>query len=288
MAQLNTWADVSALANNIQSDVYFVARAANFMQGLVSIKNDTAGMAPRKNYEYNAGVADDIGESDDLTGDAFTPSVLSTLTPGEIGEQFVLTDQRLADSATIADIRNDAARELGFAASDKVEADLLGDFRSLTGGTIGASGSAMTWGYLFAAATVARVSIKRETVPLYAVLHEYQWHVLAKAASVAGTSIAQAPQFTDSVMATWYRGTVAGINLFVTPNSNMLVSTDAYGAVFAKEALALDWRRPIRIEPERDASRRCYEFNMSAVFAHGVWRPTWGVQLISAATAPTS
>ena len=43
------------------------------------------------------------------------------------------------------------------------------------------------------------------------------------------------------------------------------------------DALALDMRRAPRLEPERDASRRGYELNLSAVYAHGVWRPKFGV-----------
>ena len=37
---------------------------------------------------------------------------------------------------------------------------------------------------------------------------------------------------------------------------------------------------PSRLEPERDASRRGWELNLSTVYAHGVWRPTYGVQMI--------
>ena len=63
---------------------------------------------------------------------------------------------------------------------------------------------------------------------------------------------------------------------------------DFVGAVFPRNAIALDWRRRPRVEPERDASRRGWEFNMSSVYAHGVWRPALGVQFIFDASAPTS
>ncbi len=114
--------------------------------------------------------------------------------------------------------------------------------------------------------------------------------MLAKAASVAGASLAQAPGFTQAITTQTPVGQVAsfmGVPIYQTfqsPDSN----DDFRGAVFAQDAIAIDWRRPIRIEPERKASRRGTQYNMSAVYAHGVWRPSLGVQMIFDATAPTS
>jgi hypothetical protein len=64
--------------------------------------------------------------------------------------------------------------------------------------------------------------------------------------------------------------------------------SDFTGGIFPKDAIAMDWRRPVRVEPQRDASRRGTEYNMSAVYAHGVWRAGLGVKMIFDATAPTS
>jgi len=72
--------------------------------------------------------------------------------------------------------------------------------------------------------------------------------------------------------------------VFASPDTN----SDFIGGVFPATALAIDWRRGIKVEAERNASRRGTEFNMSAVYAHGVWRPALGVKMTFAATAPTS
>ena len=74
--------------------------------------------------------------------------------------------------------------------------------------------------------------------------------------------------------------------VFAAPNA----SDDFTGGVFPREALAIDWRRAIRVMPQRDESRGGggTEFNMSAIYAHGIWRPTRGVQMVFDATAPTS
>jgi hypothetical protein len=288
MAQLNTFADVAALALAVQHDAVFIERDTNFMPGIVTAFGDMSGGNERKNYQYNEGVAKTVGEDDDLTSEAFTPALLSTLTPGEIGLQFFLTDKRV-ESDLPENIRNDAAQELGFAARDRIESDLLGQFVNLTGGTVGAAGTIITWGYVFAAATVCRASMKNRGLPLNLVLHEYQWHVLAKAASIAGITLAQIP---DRIVggSAWYMGTVLGanINCFATTNITIDSNVDARGAIFARPAIAYDVRRPIRIEPERDASRRGWELNMSALYAHGVWRPKFGVQLLFDAAVPES
>lgn len=283
---LNTWSDISSIAQNIQDDAIFVIREAGQMQGLITVFRDASGMNPRVGYQYNQGTALAVAEVDDLTSKAFTPSADQTLTPAEIGLQFFVTDQR-RDSEAPESIITDAGRELGLAALDKIESDLVGDIASLTGGTVGTAGSAITWGYVAAAIAQARNANKSNSIPLACVVHGYQWSVLAKAASVAGASVAVAPNFQDEMTRNGFVANFMGVpmyQVFATPDSG----NDFTGGVFPREALAIDWRRAVRVEPERDASRRGTEFNMSAVYAHGIWRPTRGVKMIFDAQAPTS
>lgn len=284
---LNLYSDVSAIANAVQDDAIFVLREMQQMPGLVTVLTDMSGLNPRKGYQYNAGTALVVAEGDDLTSKSFTPALDQTLTPIEIGLQFFISDSR-AESQLPERILTDAARELGMAANDKVEADLVADMASLTGGTVGTAGSVITWGYLAAAIAQARYVNKSNSVPLAAVIHEYQWAVLAKSASIAGASVAAvAPNFQENVTATGFVAQFMGVPIYKTfqaPDAN----TDFTGGVFPREALALDWRRPIRVEGERKASRRGLELNMSAVYAHGVWRPNRGIKMIFDAATPTA
>jgi hypothetical protein len=289
MTQLNTYSDVSGIANAMQENALFVIRETAQMQSYVRMYNDMTGLNPRKGYQYNKAAAATIGETDDLTSSAFTPSLLATLTPAEIGLQFFVTDSR-AESELPENIIRDGSLELGLAASDKVETDIVGDFASLTGGTIGTAGSTITWGYMAAAISQARNANKNVSVPLVAVIHGYQWAVLAKAASVAGATVAVAPNFQDRVTAQSPLGQVSqfmGVPIFQTfqPADT---NADFTGAVFARDAIAMDWRRAVRIEAQRDSSRRGTEYNMSAVYAHGVWRAALGVKMIFDAAAPTA
>ena len=287
---LNTWADVSSIAQSIQEDAIFIVREMGMMQNLVTMFTDASGANTRKSYAFNSGTAVSIGETDDLVSHTLTPALDQTLTPAEIGLQYFVTDLRLESEAP-EQWRNAASQELGLAALDKVETDLVGDLANLTGGTIGTAGSVITWGYVAAAIAVARNANKMAAKPLVSVIHGYQWAVLAKSASVAGASVVNAPAYQDqitrtggsSVMVATFMG-VPIYQTFAAPDA----SDDFTGGVFPREAIAIDWRRQVRIEEQRKASRRGTEYNMSAVYAHGVWLPARGVKMIFDATAPTS
>ena len=286
MAQINTWSDISSIANAVQEDAYLVIRETAIMKNFVTVFSDLSGGNLRKSYEYNSVTAATINEADDLNSSAFTPSAGQTLTPAEIGAQFFITDLRAASEAPES-VLTDAARELGFAAADKINNDIAGDMASLTGGTIGAAGSVITWGYVAAAIAQARNASKSLAVPLNCVIHGYQAAVLAKSASIAGATVASAVADGISRSGITQAFTFLGVpiyQVFVSPDSN----TDFTGGVFPKTALAFDVRRDIRVEGQRDASRRGIELNMSAVYAHGVWRPALGVKMIFDAAAPTA
>ena len=286
MPSLNLYSDLTAIANNIQEDAYFAVREGGTMQRLIKVFQDSSGGNPRVGYYYSSNTAVAIDEDTDLNSTTFKPTQDQTLTPGEIGLQYFVSDLR-AESELPENIIADAKTDLALAALAKVESDLCGDLSSLSGGTIGASGSAITWGYVSAAIAQARNANKNPNVPLSCVIHGYQWAVLAKAASVAGSSLAQAPGVTEEITRTGWVATFMGVpiyQVFASPDS----SSDFIGGVFPATALAIDWRRGIKVEAERNASRRGTEFNMSAVYAHGGWRPALGVKMTFAATAPTS
>lgn len=284
---MNFWSDVSSIANSVLENALFAIHDTALMPSLITVRGDMTGMNSRKLYAYNSGSMKQLAEADDLMSDAFTPSLLGTLTPYEYGEQFFITDSR-ADSDAPEDIIRDASSELGFAAAAKIESDLVGDLASLTGGTIGASGTAITWGYMAAAIAVARNASKSTTVPLVAVIHGYQAAVLAKSASVAGATAGIAPGVQDDITKNGITRafTFMGVPIyqsFVDPTSSNFT-----GGVFPRSALMIDWRKPFTVRPQRDESRRGLELNFVGTYAHGVYRAALGVQTIFAATAPSA
>jgi hypothetical protein len=283
---LNVWSDVSSIAQRVEQDAYFIVREMGVMQNLVTTFRDASGMNLRRSYKYNAGTAKAIGDEDDLTSSAFTPSADQTLTPFEIGLQFFITDAR-AESELPEQVLPDAARELGFSALDKIETDLCGDLTGLTGGSLGAGTATISWSYVAAGIAQARNANKSNSVPLAFVCHGYQWSILAKAASVAGATVAVAPNFQDEMTRVGYVAQFMGVPIY---QSYQAVSsgTAFAGGIFPRQAIAIDWRRPIRVRPERNESRRGLELNMSAIYDTGIWRPDLGVCMNFLAETPSS
>ena len=85
----------------------------------------------------------------------------------------------------------------------------------------------------------------------------------------------------------FYVGNWVNATWFISANIAVDSSDDAYSAVFNPNALGFDTRESPTLEPERDASRKATELNMSAGYAVGVIRSTFGVYLIHDATEPT-
>jgi hypothetical protein len=277
----NTEADIATFVNTVWADALLVARDNNVMRPLVTNFGDVNGLAVRKNSKYGTLIFNQIAETDDLTSQAFTPSVDQTLTPVEYGAQVFVTDSRL--ESDIYATRNDTAVELGAAYGQKIDQYLAGLFPSFTGGTVGGTTTNMTWATFFAGLTKMRRAMAPQ--PWRCVLTPEQW--MCMGTSIApGVTVTNAPQLQDEFVRRYYVNTVAGVDIFI--DGNITAAATVAGGMFSANALALDMRRPFRLEPERDASRRGIELNVSSIFAYGVWRPQYGVVILTAGTAPAA
>jgi len=275
----NTAADINTFVNTVWEDAMLVARDNNVMSGLVTGFGDLQGLAVRTNAKYGTAVFNQIAETDDLSSQAFTPTTDQSLTPYEYGAQFFLTDSRIETDIFAA--RQDASTELGAAYGQSIDKYLSGLFSSLTAGTVGAAGSNFTWANFFAAITIMRRAIAPR--PWVAVLTPEQWHCLGTAIA-PGVTVTNSPMLQDEFVRQFFVGNVSGVDIYTS--ANIVAGTSVYGAMFSRNALALDMRRPFRLEPERDASRRGFELNASSVYAYGVWRPQYGVAINTAGTTP--
>lgn len=280
---INNVANIAAFVNTIWEDALLVARDNNLMAQLVTGFGDRSGTALRSLQTYGTATVNQIADTDDLSSQVFSPSQLSTLAPVEFGTQFLLTDLRIETDPF--QVRNDAALELGQATGQKIEKDLLGTFSSLTGGTVGAAGTTITWGHFFAA--LSRLRGQNAPLPYVFVCHPYHWHSLGKAIA-PGATVTNSPDTQNEVTRNFYVGSVSGVSIYTSANIAIDGSDDAYCAMFARPAIALDMRRAPRMEVERDASRRAYELNMTTVYKAGVWRKTFGIQGLFDASLPTS
>lgn len=284
MTNESTYALISDLVNPIYDLSWLTAREQGVMASLVRVFTDAGGSGTRKSSEYTGGTVQTITEATDMSAQTFTPAVVATLTPAQVGAQYFVTDQRIASDFNA--VQRDAGVDLGQVIGTSVDTNLVGDFSSLTAGTIGTSGATIAWSKVYAMLSVLRKS--KAPMPYAFVCHPYHWHVLASVAAVAAT-VTNAPTFQDEIMRRWFVGNAAGVDIFTDANITIDGSTDAYCAMFSRDALALDIRRALRIEPQRDASRGGggYELNATMVYAHGVWRPKFGVQGIFNAATPS-
>lgn len=282
MANESTGTAITALIGNIVQGALLTAREQSVMQGLVLGFADGNGVAPRVNTAYTGGtVVTPLAETTDLSAQTFTPAATGTLTPGLIGAQYYLTDVRLASDYN--NVQRDAAVDLGQLYAVNVDTALCGYLGTLTGGTVGSAGGTITWSDVFKA--VAKLRANFAPAPYVAVIRPEHWYFLANSVG-AGQTVTNAPALQNAVAADFFAGHCYGVDFYV--DGNITAGTAAKGGIFSREAIAFDLRRGMRIEAQRDASRGGggYELNMTAIYAAGFWRPTFGVTVISTSTIP--
>jgi hypothetical protein len=262
-----------------------VARENSFMSSVVRVFNDREGLAPRRNAQYGGMTINTLAETDDMVGQAFTPVAGSTITPSSAGGQYFFTDERVKTDPF--SVLNDASQDMGLAMGTKIETDLLGNFSSFTGGTVGSAGSIITWNYLLAAE--AQLKAQKAPYPYYVALSPYQWQPLAKAASVASAQATNAaPDLLNDInRGMFFVKQVGGLFIYTSANITSDGNDDAVGGMWSRDAIALDIRTQPYIERERDASRRGTELNIATTYGQGVWRPKFGIKLLFDNAVPT-
>lgn len=288
MANESRYGHVSQFIPDIWEAVLMFLEARFVMPSLVTVFT-ARGWMNRNVTEYQENnVTENLGELQDLTPTLLERDLLAQLVPQEVGTQYLLTDRRIEGDDT--DVIADVARKIGYEMGKAVERNLLEDLARTTGGSVGSAGSALTWGDIYAAR--ARLAANNVPAPYSVVLHEYQWLDLATAANIAGTGSAAANnaalRIRDEIQSQYYVGSIGDMNFFTSTLVPIDSNDDATGGMFGRSAIALDLRRGLRVEPERDASLRATEWNATMVYAHGLWRPSHGVRIISDATASGS
>jgi hypothetical protein len=222
-----------------------------------------------------------ITDADDLASQQYKPTAQESLTPYLYGAQFYFTDRRARSDPNA--VVQDGSNELGMSAAKSIQQNLLGDFASFTGGTAGSAGGTATWAILYKA--VALLKQQNAPGPYYGVLQEGQWFHLGTAVIPAGAQT-NAPNHQDDVLKNYFVGQFFGVSWYTT--NDITSGTAAKGGVFARPALGYDQRAPFRVEPQRDASKGGggWELNATMDYAHGVWRPKFGVQIIATSVIP--
>lgn len=274
---------LNSLFNTLYEDALFVAREANIMTNLVTSYSATGWMnriIPTRPEISAVAVADG---ADFAAPTTFGRTTLATLTPGEVIAQVVMTDQDIDTDPD--DARRDAAIELGNAVATKIDTDLVTDMASFTTDVGPGTGSAATIGDF--AAGIAILRNNKAPNPIYVVCHPYHWHDVWILLGQPGANQALLGDVANQALRDYFVGRWVNVLWFTNANIAINSTPDAVSGIFNPGALAFDSRRAPRLEPERDASLRAWELNMTAGYAHGVRRNTFGVKYTADATTPT-
>ena len=274
MANESGYSDITDLIGNIYQGALLAARENDVMSNLVTVFNDPGNSQPRIWAEYSGGTFATITEATDMSSQTFTPSVAGTFTPAIYGSQYFLTDFRITGDTV--NVTRDAAAYIGGEAGDHIDKNLAGLFSSLTGGTAGSAGGTITWDNIFDAQSRLRT---RKVKGRYAVvLHPRQWYHLTAATSVP--KLMENTNIAETIVGGFYQASFSNLDFYT--DANITSGTAAVGGMFGREAIALDMRRPLRIEQQRDGSRGGggWEANATMQYAYGVYRVTYGAQLI--------
>ena len=275
--------DLNSLFNTIYDRAIFVAREMNLMSNLVD--NRSAGgwmnrVVPTR-PEITAVAVNE--NADFATPTTFGRAVQATLTPIEIISQVVLSDRDMEtdpDSAV-----QDATRELGASIATKIDVDLMGLFLSFSANSLGTAGSAATLSNFAAAVSRVQAAHAAQYGGISVVMHPYHWHDLWVELGKPTTNVV-AGEVANQALKDYYVATLVGARFYTSSNMGTVASDDAWAGVFAPPALMLDTRRPARFEQQRDALARAYELNVTAGYAVGIVRDTFGAGIIADATAP--
>lgn len=272
----------SDIADITVGDIYEAAiltlHQQNVLGRTVKIFRDTTGMNPRNNSQYSEGNPRAVAEGVDVIATKFAPSALATLTPARIVDQVFLTDQEMATAPQ--DTASDAALEMGMAFAAKVDDSISDLFSSLTGGTVGAAGSTLTWTHILNA--YALMETNKVPKPYFCALHPYQYLDLTIASAVSGAGFHYSPAFMNKLAGRYLvSDALPGCTFVITSSIEADGDDDGYGAMYSPMAMAYDERKAFNIRPQRDESREGMELNYSAWYATGVWVAARGVAILS-------
>ena len=233
-------------------------------------------------------IATDVTETQEHDNPQQITDNLFSVTPTVTCVETCITDR------VAARIAKNAFAKMGALAQNaiqrKKDKDGLTMLDSFSNSYCGA-GSTLTDGHISAAMGLITGNTSEPGNPPYrCVLHPYQIHDIEdEIVAGIGTYVVN-EGLTARVFSEGFRGMIAGAQLYPDGNITIDSSTDAKGGVFAQEALVLVQGRAPRLHTEwtpkiGGGATKVYHFDE---YAYGERLDTWGVEIYSDATAPTS
>jgi N4-gp56 family major capsid protein len=278
--------------SSVLSELY-----ANIVQSALFTLNEQTVIRPLvRNYDmsgtpgltaqvpiYPSVSAAAVADGTDLTNTAFN-TTSKTITASEVGVMVELTD--LAAESATDDVAAAVGRQIGAAMAEKVDTDLAGLFSGFSN-VVDKSGAAVTVEDIFKAAATLRANNANQNGGFVCVLHPYQAYDIKAQLTNNGATMSHAlSDVGNAALRDGFLGRIAGVDIF---ESNVVSGADSagsyFGAVMTQDALGYMVKRAMRIETERNASKRSLEIVGSMAYGTSELFDQYGVAIQSDATA---
>jgi N4-gp56 family major capsid protein len=254
------------LLPSIVAEALFVASEKSIMRGLV--RNYT--IAPGQGKTVTVPIYPKQTAASLTEGTAPTFTAISTngvtLTVSEVGLTAQISD--LAMMASSSNVVSDIGRLFGEAIARKMDSDILSNVGSLSAGVGGASTTA-TPALLFQAIAKLRAQGYDTSNDCAIVLHPNVAYDIAS--TLTSTFAAPASQVGNDALRNGFMGTLGGVPVYQSSLVNNTGTAGDYNSVlFHRDAFGLAMMQDIRIESQREATKRGFDIVGSAIYGHGI------------------
>ena len=283
MADEATSSVLSELYSNIVQSALYTLNEQTVIRPLVRNydMSGTPGLTAQVPI-YPSIAAAGVADGDDLSNTAFN-TTSKTITAAEVGVMVELTD--LAAESATDDVAAAIGRQIGGAMAEKVDTDLATNFANFSN-AINKAGAAITVEDIFKAAATLRANKANQNGGFVAVLHPYQTYDLKAQLTNNGATMSHAlSDVGNQALLDGFVGRIAGVDIF----ESTVISGDSAGAfagaVMTQDALGYMVKRSMRIETERNASKRSLEIVGSMAYGTAELFDQYGVTILSDSTA---
>jgi N4-gp56 family major capsid protein len=254
------------LLPSIVAEALFIASEKSIMRGLV--RNYTLNPGQGKTVTVPIYPKQTAAGMTEGVAPAYTAISTNgaTLTVSEVGLTAQISD--LAMMASSSNVVSDIGRLFGEAIARKMDTDLLSNVGSLNAG-VGGANTAATAALLFAAIAKLRSAGYDTSNDCSIVLHPNVAYDIVK--DLTSTFAAPASQIGNDALRNGFMGTLGGVPVYQSSLVNSAGSTGDYNSVlFHRDAFGLAMMQDIRIESQREATKRGFDIVGSAIYGHGI------------------
>jgi len=259
----------------------YTAKIVSRLLPCVHLYEDATDYSPRTIGTFSNAKFRSVADGEAVTPTVFSKNRLTTIAPMFVTDKFIITDTRMKSDP--ANVMRDASNELAYGFADKLDSDIAEKFTGFTGGTVGVTNTPLKWASIRNASLI--LSANKAHGKLFCVLHPYQWVHLMD--TLIGNPHPRAVTPYNDLEGVYFESELMpNITFVVCPTVLINEDKNAFGAMFAREAIGLDIRQPFTIETQRNDKNNTIELDASAGYGVGVTRPEFGVTIISDASIP--